>query len=108
MARLEVLSLKATRAQHIQQRASQKIIAEGSNRIHLRGKTQMGRERSEKRRWTVDTGNDRLVSQRREKASRGRPPTRWTNSIQETVEPGSYWSTVARDQLKWRMLESDP
>ena len=39
---------------------------------------------------------------------RGRPPTRWANSIQETVEPGSHWSTVARDRLRWRMLGSAP
>ena len=67
------LSIKATRAQHVQRRAPQKISAEGPNRIHLHVKTQMGRARSEKRRWTVDAGNDRLVSERREKTARKTP-----------------------------------
>jgi hypothetical protein len=39
---------------------------------------------------------------------RGRPPTRWADSIQKTVEPGSHWSTMARDRLKWRTLGSAP
>ena len=42
---------------------------------------------------------------------RGRPPRRWADSLRasaQTVEPGSHWSTVARDRLKWKMLGSAP
>ena len=42
---------------------------------------------------------------------RGRPPKRWADSVKvlaQTVEPGSHWSTVARDRRKWRMLGSAP
>ena len=56
-------------------------------------------------RWTSATTDWYLRHVRR---PRGRPPARRVNSIQETVEPGSHWSTVARDRLKWRMLGSAP
>lgn len=45
------------------------------------------------------------------KRPRGRPPTRWADSIQtlaQTVEPGFHWSTLARDRFKWGMMGSAP